>query len=566
MSGCAANLRERIERDISEESRGRDAADYFIPARIAAGFRREAILANRPQRPIIAPEGAGIAPDSEGEGSDGFDFWHAAQSDYEAVCENQTGQTIPDDVFETGRARRAEQDQTSVELAKALDSTGRFSASPYYKGEFDPGRCSVIGLFTGEALPMPSVKRSNMLPSVAKANRAKMLRDIEHFLATLPGSGRKAAMFTITNGPRVAILREGLRGDISEFHRWLSKMAATPAFKRWGLRMEWRATEFGKPKWEHDQASGMDQMTLHLHAHCLVTMPERMTDRRRKKMRKKLWRVFGVIWDDAGDIINAREFVKYPVKDSDLQTILSEAGPGVLADFCEAIRGMHIVQPMGELKRVRLQRRVNARRISAFSRLDGRTLEETGDWNAGKRPLTPPNKRREAYKKRAATIAARLACAEHCRAFGTDAAAPTGTETGDSPVYEHGEADEGDGCSDPDRKPGEKTPPPKNRVIALLAPAPYGSPICEPGVVVWGFDGNLGAVLRQPRVAAIVARHRRAFEDAQAARALIRACADACTRAPRAASEGSQRSNNCPRPKPPPDPWSTETLLEFARN
>jgi hypothetical protein len=564
----AGTLRARIEADIADENRSSRMREIFADRRQVTA---------KPPTPfdgrLLAASGEPlgvVTPDEQGDASDGFDWYHAAQGDYRGVCDNLTGETVPDDVFETGRSRRAEQDQTTVELAKALDSTGRFDASRYYKGEDDPGRCSVIGVFTGEALPMPSVKRSNMLPSIAKASRAKMLRDIEHFLATLPGSGRKASMFTITNGPRVAIAPAVLREATQNFHRWLSKVAAGRAFKEWGLRMEWRASEFGTPKWQHDPASGMDQMTMHLHAHCLVTMPERMTHRRRKKMRKKLWKVFGVIWDDAGDIRNPREFVKYPVKDSDLKTILHGAGPGVLADFCQAIRGLHIVQPMGELKRLRLTRRNNARRITAFNRLDGRTLEETGDWNAGKRPFALTNKRREAYKKRSATIAARLACAEHCRAFGSNAgdASPDGASV-QTPVYVFEHGDDGDGPSDPDRRTGEKTPPPKNRVIALLPPAPYGSPVCEPGVVVWAYDGNLAAVLRQPRVAAIIAQHREAFAAAaETRRAYIRAgvCAPA-------ASQSSQRSDNCPRPefgprreRPRESEWQTETLLEFAKS
>lgn len=556
-STCPPSVRERIEADCREEEKNARLRSIFAKREEAKRppFKRFA-------GPIACDNGVFAVremPDEPGEASDGFDWYHAAQGDYQAVCANQTGQTVPDEVFETGRSRRWEQDKTSVELAKALDSTGRFAASPYYKGENNPNRCTVIGVFSGEALPLPSVKRSNILPSIAKANRAKMLRDIEHFMATLPGSGRKASMFTITNGPRVGIHPVTLREATGNFHRWLSKMAATQAFKAWGLRMEWRATEFGTPKWQHDPSSGMDQMTMHLHAHCLVTMPERMSPRRRKKMRKKLWRVFGVVWDDAGDIVNAREFVKYPVKDSDLKTILTQAGPGVLADFCEAVRGMHIVQPMGELKRVRCQRRSLARRITAFTRLDGRTLEETGDWNAGKRPLTGPNKNRKEYRKRALAAAAKMSHSVSVDQTGVQ----TPDDGGETPVET---GDGGDRSSDPDRNAGEKTPPPKNRVIALLAPAPYGSAICEPGVVVWGFDGNTEAVLKQPRVAAIIERHRRDFEDAEAARALIRACATRAGAHALAASESSQRSNNCPRAERPRPPDLAELALADSEN
>lgn len=561
MTSPAPAVAARIAADIAREARGRDFFDYRIPERVAAGLRRDAIYTARPERPIIAPDGAGIAPDTEGEGSDGFDYWHAAQADFHAVCANQTGRTIPEEVYAEGIARRAEQDAVSVELARALDSTGRFTESPYYRGESDPNRCTVLGIFTGAALPLPAVKRSNVLPSVAKSTRGRMLRDIEHFMLCLPGSDRKAAMFTITNGPRAAIHPVTLREAIRAFHRRLSKLAAHATLKRFGVRMEWRATEFGTPKWDPDSLA----LTVHIHAHVLVTLPADMTHRRRRVMRKYLWRVFRVRWDDAGDVVNAREFVKYPVKDADLRQIVREGGPGVFADFVEAIRGLHIVQPLGELKRTRATRRASARRIYGLTRDDGRTLEELGDPNAGKRPLAKPSKNRLAYRAAAQEMALRLGTPQ---AFTAPQIA--------SRHWDQAEAAADFAESPPETPPtGRKSPTPRNRVIAVLAPAPYGSPILEPGVVVWGYDGNPLAVFRQPRVAALRAAHRAAFADGEAAAALIRACAHvpAGAPAPRASDQSSQRSNNCPAgPRPPapaapPGPaWRTSDLLEFARN
>ncbi len=498
---------------------------------------------------------AAETPDDNGEGSDGFDYLHAGNAVYREICAAGTGSIIPDDVFEKGRDRRFIQDEESIATAKALDSTGRFPVK-FYKGENDPGRVTVIGCFSNAVLPMPPIHRVSFFPSIAKANRSKMLRDVEHFLDWHPKTSR---MFTLTNGPRVPIDRVTLRDDVKGFHRWLSKMAANPNFKRWGLKMQWRATEFGEPEWD----ANTGQMTLHLHAHCLVTEPETMTDKKRAKLRRKLWKVFGRVrgglrtkthWDDGGTIQNAREFVKYPLKDHDRRKILNEGGPGMLADFYEAIRGLHIVQPMGDLKRTR--RRFRDTPVRVHARSDGplgRRLIVDYDYNAQKRPLAPTNKRREAYKKRCLTMAANLAAWAICRQNGTLAADNDGGE-----AAETANAARSNGIESPpdedrpsERRPqigdgelvGTQTPPPINRVIARLAPAPYGGPICEPAVVVWGFNGDVGAVLRQPMVAAIVAAHGRAYQDAEEARALIRACAGALARP---ASQSSQRSNNCP--------------------
>lgn len=519
----AADLISRIAYDIAEEAR---------QASIAAVFRGRAEAKRPPPTPRATlavcpwPRVTHLAsPDPEGEADDGFDYAHAAEGDYQAVCQNQTGRIVPEEAFADLRQRREEMDAQTVEIAKALECRGE----KFYYGPNHPSSCTLIGLYSGAILPMPAVRRVAFLPAVAAGNRAKMLRDVEHFLGCHTGNAR---MFTITNGKRVPIHRITLREDTKDFHRWLSKMAADSAFKIFGLQMEWRATEFGSPKWDPETG----QMTLHLHAHCLVTEPVGMSKKRRGKLRRKLWKTFGVHWDDAGTIENAREFVKYPVKPGDVDTILREAGPGVLCDFYDAIKGLHIVQPMGELRAIRSRRRAAARRVTAFSRMDGRTLEETGDWNAEKRPFAKPSGNRERIQWRELWLRLVTITKLRNRIF-------PGIQSHDEGVTELvAKLDDGNRRELGDTS--RKSPRIANRIIARLAPAPYGSAVCEPAVVVWGFDGNLRAVLEQPRAARIIAQHRGAWDNAQQARALIRACAQAP--APRAARQGSQRSNNCP--------------------
>lgn len=483
-------LRARIDADIAEETR---------QAKIHELFRNRTELRKRPPAPrrsiVAGPPVELETPDHDGDGDDGFDRIRAAEGDYHAVCENQAGRIILDEAFADLRERRDRQDADTIEMAEALECRG----GRFYYGENDPNRCTLIGLFSEQVRHMPAVRRVNFLPSVAAANRSKMLRDVEYFLGCHPTNSR---MYTITNGPRVPIHPITLREDVRDFHRWLSKMAANPTFKLFGVQMQWRATEFGSPDWDPETG----QMTLHLHAHCLITEPERMSKKRRAKLRKKLWKVFRVHWDDAGTIENAREFVKYPVKGEDLEKIVREGGPGVLRDFYDAIKGLHITQPMGRFRSYRSKRRAKARRITAFHRGDGRTLEETGDWNAGKRPLAVRNKRREEYRKRCELEAQKgwhgIDSSEADRIAGED-------EGNRAIPVENGRAG----------------PRIANRVIARLAPAPYFGPVLEPAVTVWGFDGNMEAVLAQPKVRAIIERHRAAWQAAQDARALIRACA-----------------------------------------
>jgi hypothetical protein len=504
--------------------------------------------------------------DDEGAGDDGLDRIYQGEIDYERVLENLNGRIIPDKAAQEIRDRRALQDANTIAIAKALEARPAAPAfgarcadcrlmlrppAQFHYGDKWDGRCTVIGLFSGEVLPLPPVKRVSFMPSIAAGQRSKMLRDVETFLAERPTTSR---MFTLTNGPRVPIRPITLREEIKGFHRWLSKMAANPDFKAFGLRMQWRATEFGEPKWDDETG----QMTLHLHAHVLVTEPRGISKKRRGKMRRKLWKVFGVHWDDGGQIENAREFVKYPVKDSDIQTIMQKGGPGCLADFYDAVRGLHIVQPMGDLKSARAARRAKARRIQALTGPDGRYLEEMTDWNAQKRPFSGPNKNRERYRMKAlwATLKS-VICARY-------------RLPGEKAVESYEDAEE-TANNRPETAKERAKPRLSNRIIARLAPAPYGGSIMEPAVVVWGYDGNRLAVFNQPLVKRIRERHRAAYADAVAARDLTRelACADThapLARAQRAAREGSQRSNNCPGEFRPPRPSLADLALADVEN
>jgi|GEM_PF-4823877 len=536
--------------DLWFDTFGRHLVGHTLRKRIAA----DVALHGRPKPKsecelIRTSDAPGMTPDyvehlrrgGDNDVDDLGEIYAAKENSYSAVLENQTGRIIPDDAVEKLRARRDEMDARTIRLAQALECRGE----RFYYGPNHPGRCTVIGLLSGTELPLPAVRRTVVLPSVAAQARSKMLKDIEYFIARDP---MRARMYTITNGPRVGIVKGKLRENIQAFHRRLSKLAKKLR-DRFGLVIQWRATEFGSPQWDPETG----QMTLHLHAHLLVTEPPSMHPKRRGKIRRKLWSLFGTHWDDAGRIENVREFVKYPVKPSDLETIKREAGPGVLCDFYEEVKGLHIVQPMGELKAERSRRRKATlpRRIVALTGPDGRYLSEEADWNAGKRPLAKPKKHRKELKKSAAVIAAQMETAQLAQMAAGGFDETPGEETAD---------DNSLGGADDD---GPAAPRISNRIIARLAPAPYGGAILEPAVVVWGYDGDLAAVLSQPLAARAIA---------QAAPAYTRARALARARA-RTAEQSSQRSDNCPRP--PGRPWPMADLLamsdgqralEFAEN
>ncbi|RRK02575.1 hypothetical protein Ga0100230_005530 [Opitutaceae bacterium TAV3] len=466
--------------------------------------------------------------DPEGEGSDGLDRFRKGEGDYERICASGTGAIVPDKVFEGLRKRREEMDAQTIELAKTADSTGRYPESPFYFGENWAGRCTLICPFSRTELPMPAVRRVASMPSFAAMQRSKMLRDVTDFI---DARRERSRMYTITSGPRKSLLtiREGVKG----FHRFLSKMAAHEDLKMFGAQFQWRATEFGSPKWNPETG----QLELHLHAHVLMTEPESMSPKRRRKLRRRLWKLFKVHWDDAGRIENVREFVKYPVKPGDLDTIRKEGGPGALMDFFDQVKGLHLVQPMGDLRRERGKRRHAAERLHRTNDLDARMFETVTDWNAGKRPFAARNENRERIMRHRLFLALTdLILAPHRIFPWIDA--ERAKEAEETAANDTGNR----------RETAQRSAPRiANRVIARLAPAPYGSPVAEPAVVVWGWNGDWESLLREPKVRALM-QHKPSYDAAVDARALItRVCAGAP--AP-AASQSSQRSNNCPGADP----------------
>lgn len=534
ISQLIAYQTERDEKDARHwELFGYSHARGTMSEKIEEAFARNGF--QRPERGERIPPptgspcvGAALTArfDDPGSGEDGTEVYHAREIDYSEVCGNLAGRVIPDEVATKTRERREIQDAQTVRIAKALECRGE----QFYYGENHPNKCTVIGLHSGIELPLPSVRRTTLLPSVAAQQRSKMLRDIEAFLLKEPVRNR---MYTLTNGPRVAIHKVKLRDDIQAFHRRLSKLSHKLK-RRFGLVIQWRATEFGTPEWDPETG----QLTLHLHAHLLVTEPASMHPKKRGKLRKKLWRIFGTHWDDAGTIRNVREFVKYPVKPGDMETILKQGGPGALADYYEAVKGLHIVQPMGELKKERARRKKKALRVVALTGPDGRYLTEKYDWNAGKRPLASPSKYKQQWAKEKE---------ERAKEYALE---PTPMTVFEDPLdAEPSEEDDPKPPREDDATTVRQGPRIANRIIARLAPAAYGGNVLEPAVVVWGYDGNLAAVLSQP----ICVRTANLTRDAYIrGRTLARACT-------RTAVESSQRSDNCPGSS-----WPLDLLLGMS--
>ncbi len=80
-------------------------------------------------------------------------------------------------------------------------------------------------------------------------------------------------------------------------------------------------------------------------------------------------------------IKKAAEAVKYPMKNTDLEDMVDLGGPGVVVEFAAQTRGLHLIQPHGELKALLDRLKQRGERIVRESTPDGSVRVIRRDWN-----------------------------------------------------------------------------------------------------------------------------------------------------------------------------------------
>ena len=475
------------------------------------------------------------------------------ESEYVRHCKNRAGEVVSDEAWRESQTSRETIARQSREAALALTSAG----IPAFLPPTVP-RASICDPETeSELKPLP-LRRVNYFPQVAQQRRADMVKHLEAFLITHPDT----QLMTLTAGRRLFVRSwEELRGAIGAFHRRISFLNAGWLFDMFGFELVFRGTELGTvsrvfaspfPR-ESGTEGGVWALSVHLHAHCFGRYAQRPADARRSCFCRLMHIHWGAMWNFAGSINAAREACKYPVKPSDMDG-LENADHVTLF---KAMRGMKLVQPMGELRtaiRSRFADGLKGRRWTVPQKEGGTRLELRfrPDWNAKPRDLKGRANRaalRERDRKQAlAWLVGAVAALSFAKAaFGI---AQTAFKAGAFKLafawqavafnahrlgvwlatyrfrpYEERAFFGQRVIKEAERLARAKKAPPRNQIVARLAPATYFDRVTRPALLVWNFNGDWAALRSQafvreyldavrPKIAAAVGEIRAENENA----------------------------------------------------
>lgn len=276
-------------------------------------------------------------------------FMARVEATLQNICRDETGQ------FETAeetRERREREERLNAQGIVICDALERQGVKGYRE---DGWQLWVMGVHSHEITEIPAYRRICLNPYVAHRLRLKYLNWLQYF-----AQGRENALrfWTFTTGKRVMIHR--LEARLKWLHRRISELNAEPWMKSAGVRIIFRATEFGslEPKKRGPENDGETGGALegsgaarwyHPHAHCIVWLSKGPLPRWQwSALLEKVWKFWGHNWDEGASIKNMREAVKYVVKPGDMVK-LAESCPAELARLQKVLFRKKLVQPMDEL-------------------------------------------------------------------------------------------------------------------------------------------------------------------------------------------------------------------------
>lgn len=361
-------------------------ADGYTPGTVEVRF------APRPTRPaqkaplVLPPD----PPTQNWETSTAGSHATASRAEWEKILLHETGKVGKREELEKAERRNFELERLSHELADKLESQG---IEAYDRNEWRSAKFFPISRTLELTAPF---RRINLIPTVAKAHRAKLVRALSYQLELFPF----ARMFTFTNGLRVPL--SNLRDSIQAFHRRLSKLACWMK-KKLGIEMFWRSTELGTPRnfdipEEIDKAAGTlerneaGEVTFHVHSHCCVRFvsgkPFSKEDWEGVKLSiKSRWKWH---WDDSGMVgrnsnnserspsaLGAQELVKYVTKPGELDKLTPEE----IGKLYHELRLLRLITPMGSLKAQLKAKRDECQTLRREQTPDGPVWGWAADWN-----------------------------------------------------------------------------------------------------------------------------------------------------------------------------------------
>lgn len=201
-------------------------------------------------------------------------------------------------------------------------------------------------------------KRRHMLilPEVAKADRAGMIRDLTYFLENHK-RGKYARYAVVTGGQRVPYHGD-LRGRRSEMHAKLSRWSYE-ARSRFGVELLYRGDE-----------STFNEVGAHFHINVVYWLKRRLPSAVWAEFLAWSHKRFGVVWRDCGQLEDVREVVKYICKlgtgenDQTGSFGLDMLDDDKLLWFHEQTFKAQHVAPLGEFAEFRAELKANGQRIA----------------------------------------------------------------------------------------------------------------------------------------------------------------------------------------------------------
>ena len=278
------------------------------------------------------------------------------QAGYPKIASELSGQSIDLDKWNKNQAQRNLLLDQSHRIARKLEDEG---VQAYDENQ----DLTLIGLHTRQAKKLEQFRNISFIPVVAQKQRATKIKALQYFLQSHPN----ARMWTLTTGTRCN------EHDVVErsraLHRKVSKINDSAFMKKAGARFVFRSTEFG----EVVETGG--ELSLHPHCHAVLLLSRFLPKAEWSQLIARIRGYFGAHCQDNGKIREPREFVKYCVKPSDLETLSGKS----LVSLYHVTRSLRMVETLRDLRVLRKDIRESDHKLV---RQRG-VLKRVRNWNKG---------------------------------------------------------------------------------------------------------------------------------------------------------------------------------------
>lgn len=357
-----------------------------------------------------------------------------------------TGVEMHPDTWLDSRAKRQRILDQTHDLAWKLEVGG------WETKRNDPVPIWVVGLCSGEIEEVVPWRNTNFLPAVAAMNRSGQLKSLGYYL----DQGNRVRYQVMTNGDRCRV--EDLRERLKDLHRRVSRLAADPALKSWGIEVVCRVTEITAKR-----QAGV--ITYHPHANVFVKF-KRFLGADWEKYLALARAYMGDHWvKDCKELKDPAEAIKYPVKPTELDELTSDE----LVSLARAMFGLKIFQPMGGFSDLR--RRLDKDRLKPVKRLGS---DGVWRWATVKRVSFKPRTLKDVDRE----------CDQDNEV------------DQDKPEHSHGGA------------------MPRDLLLTITAPQPRFRPKMEPCLIVFNLVGNASEILDKQGLGDLAVRARAQWSSA----------------------------------------------------